>query len=150
MKFLFSVFSLPNVSGPVTADLRDQFAAAPDGQADMIVYLADQADLRPAASIADWNARGEAVVNTLMAKAAETQPSLIDQLRAQGRDPHSYWIVNALAVRGDRALADWLSTQAGVALVGANTLHALEQPLVGSLIRARQCASDRLAAYFGS
>ncbi len=121
---------LPNLAGPVTAELTDRFAAAPDGQADMIVYLADQADLRGAASIGDWNARGEAVVSTLIAKAAETQRPLLEGLRARGREPRSYWIVNAVAVRGDRALAEWLSGQVGVALVGANTLHALEQPLV--------------------
>jgi subtilisin family serine protease len=94
----------------------------------MIIYLADQADLSAAASIQDWNARGEAVVNTLKAKASETQLPLIQALQAQGRAPRSYWIVNALAVRGDQALAQWLSGQASVALVGANSIHALEQP----------------------
>ncbi len=122
---------LPDVSGPISAELVDQLATAPDGRADMLIYLADQADLRAAASIPDWNERGAAVVETLTAHAVKTQQPLLAALRAAGHNPRSYWIVNALAVRGDRALADWLAAQAGVALVSANTVHMLEDlPLV--------------------
>ncbi|MGH2523495.1 MAG: hypothetical protein ACRDH2_13405, partial [Anaerolineales bacterium] len=36
---------LPKAPGPITQELLDQLAAAPDGQADMILYLSDQVDL---------------------------------------------------------------------------------------------------------
>jgi subtilisin family serine protease len=121
---------LPGTPGPVTADLLKQLAAAPDGQADMIVYLADQADLSAAATIPDWNARGAAVVQTLTEHAARTQQPLVEALQARGNQPRSFWIVNALLVHGDRALAQWLSSQASVGLVGTNAVHALDQPVV--------------------
>src|SRR3989442_7690191 len=54
--------SPPSAPGPITSDLLAAFASAPDGQRDMIIYLADQADLSSAAAIPDWNQRGAAVV----------------------------------------------------------------------------------------
>jgi len=117
---------LPEATGPITAELLHEFDSASDGKADMLIYLADQADLRAAASITDWNQRGAAVVETLMTHAAKTQQPLLAVLRAAGYDPRSYWIVNAVAVHGDLTLAEWLTVQPGVALVAANTVHTLE------------------------
>lgn len=100
------------------------FAGAPDGQSDMMIYLADQADLSVAAAIPDWNLRGAAVVAALQNEAA-TQAPLLAVLQKSGYNPHSFWIVNALEVKGDRALAEKLAGQPGVALVAANVQHTL-------------------------
>jgi hypothetical protein len=85
----------------------------------MLVYLADQADLSAAAAISDWNARGEAVYAILRDHAALSQADLLQHLRAQGYQPRSFWIVNAIAVRGDRALATGLASQPNVGVVAA-------------------------------
>jgi hypothetical protein len=97
---------LPATSGPITADLLAAFSATANGQSDMIVYLAEQADLSADAAIPDWNARGAAVVSTLQQRAAATQAPLLELLRRAGYAPRSFWIVNAAEVKGDRALAD--------------------------------------------
>lgn len=117
---------LPADPGPLTASLVRQLAAAPDGQAAMLIFLADQADLSAAAALPDWNARGTAVVDTLRAHAAKAQAGLLADLRAAGFLPTSYWIVNAIGVTGDAGLAQWAAAQPAVALVAANELHALE------------------------
>lgn len=115
---------LPARPGPLTPELRAQLER--DGSAEMIVYLADQADLRAAASVADWTERGWAVTQALQAHAAQTQAAFVSALQARGVETQSFWIVNALLVRGDLALAEWLGAQADVALVTENTQHTLE------------------------
>ncbi len=121
---------LPDLPGPLTVELQQQLAA--EGQADMLIYLNEQADLSAAASISDWNARGAAVVNLLKTQAELTQTPLLEALRARGLAPRSFWIVNALSVRGDLALAQWLTQQPEVGLVAANTQHAIESLSVTS------------------
>ena len=87
---------LPNSDHMIEPDLELALQAAPDGRADMVIYLADQADLSAAAALPDWNARGVAVVAALQAQAAATQPALLADLAAAGYAPHPYWIVNAV------------------------------------------------------
>src|SRR4029079_13963585 len=54
--------ALPAQPGPITPELLNAFASAPNVPRDMIVYLSDQADLSAAAAIPNWNERGAAVV----------------------------------------------------------------------------------------
>ncbi len=117
--------AVPSSLEPISPDLLSSLAAAPDGQSDMIIYLADQADLSAAAAIPDWNSRGAAVVQALQQKAATTQAPLLTLLRQAGYAPRPFWIVNALEVKGDRALAEKLAGQPGVAVVTANVQHTL-------------------------
>jgi hypothetical protein len=91
---------LPATSGPITAGLLAAFSATANGQSDMIVYLADQADLSADAALPDWNARGAAVVSTLQQHAAVTQAPLLEMLRRAGYAPRSFWIVNAVDGEG--------------------------------------------------
>jgi subtilisin family serine protease len=92
----------------------------------MVVYLREQADLRSASLIPDWNERGAAVVETLTRHAGRSQKVLLADLRRQGYEPRSFWIVNAIAVRGESQLAEWLAEQPEVALVTKNVKHRLE------------------------
>ncbi len=117
---------LPPIDGRIDPQLQDQFRRAPDTQSEMLVYLADQADLSAAAAVLDWNARGEAVYNTLRQHALLSQADLLSQLTAQGYQPRSLWIVNAIVVHGNGALASWLAARPEVALVAANQRHQLE------------------------
>ncbi|MCC7362479.1 MAG: S8 family serine peptidase [Anaerolineales bacterium] len=130
---------LPAGPGPIEPDLQQALQAAPDGRAEMVVYLSDQADLSAAAAITDWNARGEAVVAALQAQAAASQPPLLTALAAAGYAPEPYWIVNAVAVRGDAGLAQWLAARPEVALVAADHTHTLE-------VDEAQAAADGEAA----
>ncbi len=100
-------------------------ALAPAGRADILVYLADQADLSPALALTDWNARGEAVYQILTQHAARTQAPLLAELTQRGYTPRSYWIVNALLVQGDSALAAYLAARPEVALLAPNIHHPL-------------------------
>lgn len=117
---------IPDSSQPIEPELEAALQVASDGQAEMIIFLGDQADLSAAAAIPDWNERGAAVVAALQAQAAATQPDLLAELTAAGYAPHPYWIVNAIGVRGDAALAQWLAARPEVAVVAADHVHALE------------------------
>lgn len=115
---------LPQAPGPITAELHEHLRT--HGEADMLIYLREQADLSAAAAIADWNTRGAAVVDLLRAHAQRTQATLVKALQRKGQTPRSVWIVNALYLRGDLALAQWLAQQPEVGLVAGNTQHAIE------------------------
>jgi subtilisin family serine protease len=117
---------LPDKPGPISVELLTALDAAPDGQSEMLVYMTDQADLSAAATTADWNERGQAVMKALREHAARTQAPLLAALRAAGHSPRPYWIVNMLTVRGDLSLAQWLGAQPGVALVDANSTYVLD------------------------
>jgi hypothetical protein len=128
--------SLPQRPGPITDELLHQLAAAPDGRAEMLLYLNEQADLSAAASLADWEARGWAVMEALRAQAAQTQGPLLAEISARGFEPRSYWIVNLIAVTGDRALVDWAASRAEVALVTENAAHSLGEITPGAVTAA--------------
>ncbi len=120
--------ALPAERGPVSAALAAELASSPDGTAEMLIYLAEQADLAPAAAERDWGRRGAAVVAALTAQAQQSQAGLLAALRAQGAKPRSFWVVNAISVRGGRALASWVAAQPAVALVTTNHRHTLTLP----------------------
>ena len=115
----------------ISADLLRQFSAlAPGGQAKYWVILADQADTRNNIPNTDWAAKGRYVYNTLRAKAAATQKPLLDQLTAlqttgSVSSTGSFWIINLIAVTGDRASAQMLASS----------------PLVGPSRRRKRAAS---------
>ncbi len=122
---------LPEQAGPIAPALVAELGSAPGASAEMVIYLDDQADLSAAASMADWNERGAAVVDTLTQHAAKTQAALLAGLAAAGRQPRSFWIVNAVAVEGDLALAQWAAAQPEVALVAANQSHPMDTDAPG-------------------
>ncbi|MCS6845138.1 MAG: S8 family serine peptidase [Caldilineales bacterium] len=102
----------------VLADL----AAASEGHAEFFLLLADQADLSPAYEMRDWNARGRWVVETLQATAQASQPSLLKALNSPDLRKHvthwrAFWIVNAVAVRGDQTAAEKLAQRPEVAQI---------------------------------
>lgn len=124
--------ALPDIAGPLDPALADILAETPTGRGDIVVYFAAQADLSAAAQIADWNARGAAVVAALQAQAAKSQPALIAELEAAGYRVTPFWIVNAVLVEAaDIALAEALAARHDVALVTANHVYALPVPVPG-------------------
>src|SRR3990172_5849639 len=89
----------------VEPGLRNTILAAPEGQADFLVYLTEQADLQDAYRIEDWAARGQFVLDALRETARTSQSGLLQSLSAQRAAGevvqfHSFFIINAIGVRG--------------------------------------------------
>src|SRR5437899_1247212 len=111
---------------------KDRFAAANkiaswviehtvNGQrAEFFVVLADQADLSGAASLPTKAEKGRFVHQTLLEKAQSTQEPILQWLRDRNIEYRSFYIVNAILVKGDRQLAETLAARPDVARVTGN------------------------------
>ncbi|GMU66379.1 MAG: hypothetical protein AMXMBFR36_26530 [Acidobacteriota bacterium] len=104
-------------------------ADAADGKVEMLVVLANQADLSAAASIRGKEAKGRYVFETLSAHAARMQADLIVELERDKVPHRSFWVANFLAVEGDLALAERLALREEVARLEANPRMSLVAPV---------------------
>ena len=89
-------------------------------QAEFFVVLADQADLSAAANLPTKAEKGRFVFQTLFNKAQTTQGSILQWLREHGLEHQSFYIVNAVFVKGTRAVAEALAARPDVARVEGN------------------------------
>jgi serine protease AprX len=89
-------------------------------QAEFFVVLADQADVSGAASFPSKAEKGRFVYQTLLEKAQSTQEPLLEWLRDRNIEHRSFYIVNAVLVKGDRQLAETLAARQDVARVTGN------------------------------
>jgi serine protease AprX len=89
-------------------------------QAEFFVMLADQADLTPAANLPTKTEKGRFVYQTLLEKAQSTQGPILQWLRERKIENQSFYIVNAILVKGDRQLAETLAARPDVARVTGN------------------------------
>ncbi len=105
-------------SPKIDPDVAKSMEADSHGKISVWVKLSDQADLTAASRIEDWQERGRAVYAQLRGVADRTQPevlSRIESARAAGRvsDVKTFWIVNLIALKADRAtLLDLASSNA--------------------------------------
>ena len=99
-------------------------------QAEFFVVLAEQADLSGAASLPTKAEKGRFVYETLLSKAQATQEPILQWLRERAIEHQSYYIVNAILVKGNREIVDTLAARPDVARVEGNPrIHnALPQP----------------------
>ena len=99
-------------------------------QAEFFVVLADQADLRPAAALTTKAEKGRYVYDALREKSQETQRPILRWLRERGIEHRSFYIVNAILVKGSREIAEALAARLDVARVEGNPRirNALPQP----------------------
>jgi hypothetical protein len=99
-------------------------------QAEFFVVLADQADLSPAANLPSRMEKGRFVYEALRAKAQSTQRSILQWLRDRNIEHQSFYIVNAILVKGTREVAQALASRADVARVEGNPhiKNSLPQP----------------------
>ena len=88
--------------------------------AEFFVLLADQADLSPAANLPSKTEKGRFVYQTLLEKAQSTQGPILQWLRERNIENQSFYIVNAILVKGDRQLAETLAARPDVARVTGN------------------------------
>ena len=106
------------------------WTATADGQpASFLVVLAEQADLGAARAMADPAGRRQWVYDALRQTALRSQKSLRDWLDRQGIPYTTHYLVNMLAVEGDRALLLTLARRGDVAMLAPNPSVAGVPPL---------------------
>ena len=104
---------------------------ANDQQAELMVVLVDQADLRPAADLATKNEKSRYVHDALWSKSQATQEPILRWLRERGLEHRSFYIINAILVKGSREVAEALAARPDVARVEGNPQiqNVLPQPI---------------------
>jgi subtilisin family serine protease len=105
-------------------------------EAEFFIVLADQADLRPAASFSTKAEKGRFVYQTLQSKAQTTQDSILQLLRDRAIEYRSFYIVNAILVKGTRELAEALAARPDVARIEGNPQIHNELPQPGPVENA--------------
>ncbi|MDQ3929236.1 MAG: S8 family serine peptidase [Chloroflexota bacterium] len=88
--------------------------------ASFMVLMAGRPDLTSAYGMRDQDARGWYVFNTLRSYAMKSQAGLRAWLEARGVPYKSFWITNALAVTGDRALVESIAGREDVRKLESN------------------------------
>jgi serine protease AprX len=96
-------------------------AATADGaKTDVLVVLAEQADLNGAREVPNPEARRRAVYDRLRTTALRSQADLRRTLENQGVDYRPFYVVNMIALQGDRDLLTRLAARREVARIAAN------------------------------
>jgi subtilisin family serine protease len=96
-------------------------------QTEFIVVMKEQADLALATNLRAKHEKGTYVRNALYAKAQAWQASLLEWLRARGIEHRSFYIVNAVLVRSNRAVAETIAARTDVERIDGNpTIRNLE------------------------
>ncbi len=99
-------------------------------QAEFLVVLADQADLRAASTLRTKQAKGRFVRDRLWQKAQSTQGPILQLLRDRGLQYRSFYIVNMIWVKGDYELAQTLAARPDVDRIEGNpVIHNFPNPL---------------------
>ena len=101
-------------------------------QAEFFVVLSDQADLSLAETLPTKSEKGRFVYQTLLRKAQATQDSILQLLRDRAIEHRSFYIVNAVLVKGTRELAETLAARPEVARIEGNPLVHNELPEHGA------------------
>ena len=78
-------------------------------QAEFFVVLADQADLSGAAALPTKNEKGRYVYDALWNKSQATQAPILQWLSQLGIEHQSFYIVNAILVKGSRQINERVS-----------------------------------------
>src|SRR5437762_5036500 len=89
-------------------------------QAEFFVVLADRADLSRAANLPTKTEKGRFVYQTLLDKAQTTQGPILQWLRERKIEHQSFYIINAILVKGTREIATALAARPDVARVEGN------------------------------
>src|SRR6478736_3776705 len=99
-------------------------------QAEFFVVLTNQADLSQAAALQTKAENGRYVYNALLTKSQVTQGPILQWLRERGLEHRSFYIVNAILVKGSRKIAEALAARSDVARVEGNPQiqNSLPQP----------------------
>jgi uncharacterized protein (TIGR03437 family) len=91
-----------------------------DEEAEFLVILNDRADLSAAAQLDSREEKARFVRDALWQHAQSSQASLREWLTARGIAHHAFYIVNAILVKGNRALLESIAARADVVRIEAN------------------------------
>src|SRR5213083_3439711 len=105
-------------------------------QAEFFVVLADQADLSPAAALHTKAQKGRFVHDALWNKAQTTQGPILQWLRERGIEHSSFYIVNAILVKGSREIAEALAARPDVGRVEGNPHIQNPLPAPGAVVES--------------
>src|SRR5262249_32297218 len=99
-------------------------------QAEFFVVLADQADLSAAGTLRTKAEKGRYVHKALWNKRETTQEPILQWLRQHRIEHRSFYIVNAILVKGTREIAEALAARPDVARIEGNPIihNPLPQP----------------------
>jgi len=122
---LFPTIASSQVSGKVDPWVLDTAAR---GDAEFLVLLRDQADLRGARSLLTRAEKGAFVVDALTSTAARAQAPIVSLLEERGAPHRAFWVADAIWVRGGLALVEELASRADVVHVYANPHVRLSLP----------------------
>ena len=106
-------------------------------QTEFFVVLADQADLSSAVTLHSKAEKGRYVYSTLLTKARTTQGPILEWLRERKLEHRSFYIVNAILVKGTREIAEALAARSDVVRVEGNPLIHNNLPQPGPAVEAR-------------
>ncbi len=121
----------PGLSPEVSSKIAPWVLAhtAQGEEIEFLVVLKEQADLRGAEQLATKLEKGRFVRDALWAKAQTTQSSLIAWLAERKLPYRSFYIINALWVKGSRAVAAELAARPEVARVEGNPVLSGIKPI---------------------
>ena len=115
---------------------------------EFFVVLADQADLRGAATLATKVEKGRYVYDSLRNKSQATQGPILQWLRQRQIEHRSFYIVNAILVKSTREVAEALAARPGVARVEGNphiqnNLPQPETPAQGAAVSGSPTSPEK-------
>lgn len=99
------------------------------GEAEFIIFLAEQADLSGAAALQTKQEKGQYVYEQLREVAGRTQKPLLETLEARGVEFRPYWIANMIWVRGGTDLIQQMALRKDVRHIYANPPVKLDLPI---------------------
>src|SRR5206468_9116134 len=102
-----AVSSPPSVAQKITPWVMEHTANRQ--QAEFFVVLTDQADVSHADSLQTKAEKGRYVFDSLLNKSQATQGPMVQWLREHGLEYRSFYIVNAILVKGTREIAEALA-----------------------------------------
>jgi len=121
----------------IDAEVLEDTAGGRTGH--FLVVLAPQADARRAAAATrNFEARGRSVVEALQWETQASQPAVRAALDGLGARYRAYWIVNAFAVEGSRAVVEAMAARPDVAAIESDRAFQvdLERPTAGAAVVA--------------
>jgi len=139
MVMLLAMLALPMANQPAAAESPqkglDKVEAlvleelATQGQTDFFIWMAEKADLSPAAQLVTKLEKGQFVYDTLVATAGRTQADVRRFLDGEGIAYEAFYIANKILVRsGSQAILTTLAARPDVAQITANHQFQLQEP----------------------
>lgn len=129
--FLFVSWLLPdNETWRDKVDADVLLAAESGRNLEFLVVLQAQADVSAAKLLTTKEAKGEYVFRKLRETAQNTQAPLIRLVQQSGAPYQSFFIVNALLVKGNAALLQQLAQHSATARIEPNPRTRMQEPII--------------------